>query len=85
MFHVSQLKKCLRVPEEQLPLEELNVQDDLTYSEHPVKILETSQRITRRKIIKMCKVQWSHHSEDEATWEREDRLRQEYPEFFSDE
>ena len=65
VFHVSQLKKCLRVPEEQLPLEELNVQDDLTYSEHPVKILETSQRITRSKIIKMCKVQWSHHSEDE--------------------
>ena len=32
MFHVSQLKKCLRVPEEQLPLEELNVKDDLTYS-----------------------------------------------------
>ena len=61
-----QLKKCLRVLEEQLPLEELNVQDDLTYSEHPVKILETSQRVTRSKIIKMCKVQWSHHSEDEA-------------------
>ena len=49
MFHVSQLKKCLRVPEEQLPLEELNVQDDLTYSEYPVKILETSQRVTRSK------------------------------------
>ena len=47
VFHVSQLKKCLRVPEEQLPLEELNVQDDLTYSEHPTRILETSQRITQ--------------------------------------
>jgi len=82
VFHVSQLKKCLRVPEEQLPLEELNVQDDLTYSEHPVKILETSQRITRSKIIKMCKVQWSHHSEDEATWEREDELMAEFPQLF---
>jgi hypothetical protein len=56
MFHVSQLVKCLRVPEEQLPLEELNVQDDLTYSEHPVKLLETSQRVTRSKVIKMCKL-----------------------------
>ena len=83
VFHVSQLKKCLRVLEEQLPLEELNVQDDLTYSEHPVKILETSQRITRSKIIKMCKVQWSHHSEDEATWEREDELMVEFPQLFS--
>ena len=83
VFHVSQLKKCLRVPEEQLPLEELNVQDDLTYSEQPIKILETSQRITQSKIIKMCKVQWSHHSKDEATWEREDELMAEFPQLFS--
>ena len=70
VFHVSQLKKFLRVPEEQLPMEELNVNEDLTYSKYPVRILETSRRITRSKVINMCKVQWSHHSEDEATWER---------------
>jgi hypothetical protein len=40
VFHVSQLKKCLRVPEEQIPLEELVVKEDLTYKEHLVKILE---------------------------------------------
>jgi hypothetical protein len=56
VFHVSQLKKCLRVPEEQLPMEELNVNEDLTYSEYPVRILETSRRITRSKVINMCKV-----------------------------
>jgi hypothetical protein len=33
VFHVSQLKKCLRVPEEQLPMEELDPRGDLTYSE----------------------------------------------------
>jgi hypothetical protein len=75
VFHVSQLKKCLRVPEEQLPMEELNVKKDLTYSEYPIRILETSRRITRSIAINMCKVQRSHHSEDEATWEREDELR----------
>ena len=32
VFHISQLKRCLRVPEEELPLVELNVQDDLTYT-----------------------------------------------------
>jgi hypothetical protein len=57
VFHISQLKKCLRVPEEQLPLEELNVQDDLPYTEHPIKILDTLDRITRSKRIRMCKVQ----------------------------
>jgi hypothetical protein len=67
VFHVSQLKKCLRVPEEPLPMEELSVQGDLTYTEYPIKILDTLTRVTRNKVIKMCKVQWSHHGEDEAT------------------
>jgi hypothetical protein len=83
VFHVSQLKKCLRVPEEQAPLEGLDVQEDLTYTEHPVKILETSERVTRNKKIKMCRVQWGHHTEDEATWEREDELRKTYPDLFA--
>jgi hypothetical protein len=41
VFHVSQLKKCLRVPEEQLPMEYLDLGGDLTYSERPIKILGT--------------------------------------------
>jgi hypothetical protein len=83
VFHVSQLKKCLRVPEEQLPVEGLEVQEDLTYIEKPAQILETADRVTRRKTIRMCKVRWSHHSEEEATWEREDDLMAKYPELFA--
>jgi hypothetical protein len=84
VFHVSQLKKCLRVPEEQLPMEDLNAKEDLSYQEYPVKILETSERVTRNKRIKMCMVQWSQHTEEEATWEREEELKVEFPSFFSD-
>jgi hypothetical protein len=47
VFHVSQLKKCLRVPEEQILMEDLNVKKDLSYQEYPVKILETSERVMR--------------------------------------
>ena len=54
VFHVSQLKKCLRVLEEQLPMEELSVQGDLTYMEYPVKILDTLTRDRRNKVTKMC-------------------------------
>jgi hypothetical protein len=82
VFHVSQLKKCLCVPEEQLAVEGLEVQEDLTYIEKPVQILETADRVTRRKTIRMCKVRWDHHSEEEATWEREDDLMAKYPELF---
>jgi hypothetical protein len=83
VFHVSQLKKCLRVPEEELPVEGLEVQEDLTYIEKPAQILETADRVTRRKTTRMCKVRWSHHSEEEATWECEDDLMAKYPELFA--
>jgi hypothetical protein len=83
VFHVSQLKKCLRVPKKQLPMEDLDAKDDLSYQEYPVKILETSKRVTRNKKIKMCKVQWSHHTEEEATWERKEEMKTEFPSFFS--
>jgi hypothetical protein len=84
VFHVSQLRKCLQVPEEQLPMEDLDAKEDLSYQEYPVKILETSERVTWNKRIKMCKVQWSHHSEEGATWEREQELKAEFPSFFFD-
>jgi hypothetical protein len=83
VFHVSQLNKCLWVPEEQLPTEDLKVQEDQTYIEKPTQILETADRVTRRSTIRMCKVKWSHHSEEEGTWEREDDLKAKYPELFA--
>jgi hypothetical protein len=46
VFHVSQLKKCLCVPEEQLPVEGLKVQEDLTYIDKPTQIIETADRVT---------------------------------------
>jgi hypothetical protein len=45
VFHVSQLKKCLRVPKEQIPLEE-DAKEDLSYQEYPIKILEMFVRVT---------------------------------------
>jgi hypothetical protein len=43
VFHISQLKKCLRVPEEQLPMEYLDLGGDLTYNERPIRILGTAK------------------------------------------
>jgi hypothetical protein len=63
-------------------MEYLNLGGDLTYSKRPIKILDSAERVTRSKVIKMCKVQWSHHTEDEATREHEDELRADYPELF---
>jgi hypothetical protein len=57
VFHVSQLKKCLWVPEERLPMEDLDAKDDLSYQGYPFKIFKTDERITQNKKIKMCMVQ----------------------------
>jgi hypothetical protein len=55
---------------------------NLSYPEHPVKLLGQQDQVTRRWMIQFFKVQWSHHSEQEATWETEDFLRSKYPEFL---
>jgi hypothetical protein len=83
VFHVSQLRKCLQVSEEQMPLEELTVGKDLAYQEYPMKILDTSEKVTRNNHYKMCKVQCSNHTEEEATWEKEDQLKAEFLDIFS--
>jgi hypothetical protein len=84
VFHVSQLKKCLCVPEEQIPMEDLDAKEDLSYQEYPVKILETPKRVTRNKRVKICKVEWSHHTEEEVTWKREEEIEGRVLNFFSD-
>jgi acetolactate synthase regulatory subunit len=85
VFHISQLKKGLQPHDkEPLPMDGLTVKEDLTYTERPIRILETLARVTRNRVIRMCKVQWSNHAEDEATWEREDELKEDYPDLFVD-
>jgi hypothetical protein len=39
---------------------------------------------TQNKRIKMCKVHWSHHIEEEGTWKREEEFKSEFPSFFFD-
>ena len=85
VFHISQLKKCLRVPTEATSVEELELQPDLSYTKHPIRILDEAEHKLRNCTIKMVKVQWSNHTEEEATWEREDQIRADYPELFTQE
>jgi hypothetical protein len=83
VFHVSQLRKCLQVPESHLEDETIQIQKDLQYRETPVKILDSAIRKTRNSEVRQCKIQCSREGEEEATWESEDSLRREYPYLFS--
>jgi hypothetical protein len=66
-----------------MPLKKLTVGKDLTYQEYSMKILDTSEKVTRNNRYKMCKVQWSNHTEEEANWGKEDFLKAKFPDIFS--
>jgi hypothetical protein len=78
------VKKCTsEVRIEPVLLEDIEMGKDLTNKEYLIKILDTFERVTRSKVIRMCKVRWSHHTEEEATWERDDELKEDCPQLFS--
>jgi hypothetical protein len=41
IFHVSQLRKCVKVPTEIIDPQTIKIQSDLTYTEHPIRVLDT--------------------------------------------
>jgi hypothetical protein len=46
------LKKCLRVPDRTVEVTKVALEPDLTYSEHPIRVLDQKDRITRRRTLK---------------------------------
>ena len=76
-------KKCVRVPTEIIKQTEILVEPDLSYVEYPIKVHDQKERVTRSKAVKMYKIQWSHHTKEEATWETESYLNQNFPGFLN--
>jgi hypothetical protein len=82
VFHVSMLRKHL--PEHKIDLESIMVQQDLTLECRPVCILESSERVMRRRTIKYVRVLWTNQTECEATWELEEQMQKQYPNLYED-
>jgi hypothetical protein len=72
----------MKTSDETISYDEVEVQADLTYIEEPSKILAENWKQLHNRAIKYCKVQWKHHLEREATWEKEEDLRTAYLDFF---
>ncbi|MGK4277559.1 hypothetical protein, partial [Escherichia coli] len=68
--------------EQTVAVEDIQLEPDMTYREVPIAILGLDTRRLRNKLIPMVKVQWSHHTIRETTWETENDLREKYPEEF---
>jgi hypothetical protein len=81
IFHMSQLKKCLKAPVDIVLPEVSPLAVDLSYPEHPIKVLDQKDHVTMSKTIKFFKIQWNNHTEEEATWKSDDFLHSCHPDF----
>jgi len=84
VFHVSMLRRNRSDPSHVLPVESIEVNPDLTYNEEPILIQARKVKKLRNKRIPLVKVLWRNHSRKEATWEREEDMRIQYPHLFRD-
>ncbi|GKA91664.1 putative reverse transcriptase domain-containing protein [Tanacetum coccineum] len=82
-FHVSNLKKCLAEPDIQVPLDEIEIDENLRFVEEPIEIVERDVKKLKRRRIPLVKVRWNSRQGVEYTWEHEDQFRMKYPHLFS--
>ena len=63
-------------------MQEIQVQEDLSYDEEPKTILAREVKQLRNKQVPLVKVLWQHYGKEEATWEPEATMRAQYPQLF---
>ena len=83
VFHVSLLRKYEPDPSHVLDWKDMVVQEDATFVETPVQILDSKENVLHGKTIHQVKVLWSHHTQEEATWELESAMKEAYLELFT--
>ena len=84
VFLVSMLRRYRSNPSRVVSLEVIKLRPDLTYKEEPVEILAREVKELWNKRIPLVKVLWRNHKTEEATWESEETMLQQYPQLFNE-
>jgi hypothetical protein len=84
VFHVSNLRKCLVDPTHHIPMDEIEVDNQLKFVEKPVEILDREVKKLKTKRYTIVKVRWQSRRGPEFTWEREDDMKARYPSLFEE-
>ena len=85
VFQVSMLQKYTPDPAHVVDWGQIDIDTDETFKEGPVCIVDSRDRVLRRKTARLVRVLWRHYGLEKYTWEREDTMRATYPFLFSDE
>nr|GEW33926.1 putative reverse transcriptase domain-containing protein [Tanacetum cinerariifolium] len=83
-FHASNLKKCLAEPDVQVPLDEIEIDENLHFVEEPMEIVKRDVKKLKRRRIPLVKVRWNSRQGAEYTWKSEDQFRKKYQHLFSE-
>ncbi|GJW13480.1 putative reverse transcriptase domain-containing protein [Tanacetum coccineum] len=76
--------KCLAEPDVQVPLNEIEIDENLRFVKEPIEIVERDVKKLKRRRIPLVKVRWNSQQGSEYTWEREAQFRKKYPNLFSE-
>ena len=82
VFHVSNLKKCLSDETLIVPFKELTIDERLQFVEEPVEITDRDVKVLKHKRFPLVRVRWNSRRGPEYTWEREDQMKEKYPQLF---
>ena len=85
VFHVSMLREYTQDPAHGVDWGQIEIDTDGTFEEGPVCIVDSRDRVLRRKTVRLVRVLWQSCGVEESTWEREDKMRATYPFLFRDE
>ncbi|XP_074291431.1 uncharacterized protein LOC141618223 [Silene latifolia] len=85
VFHISQLQKYVSDPSHELEVENIELDEALTYAEVPKEILDRKVRKTRNGETVLHMLLWSNKNVEEGTWEPEEAMRKCYPHLFEKE
>ncbi|XP_028127496.1 uncharacterized protein LOC114323988 [Camellia sinensis] len=85
VFHVSMLCGYLRDSFHVIDYHWIPLDEDMMYEEWPAQIIDRQMKQLRNKTIPMVKVEWREHYGKQATWKKEEEMRQQYSYLFPSE
>ena len=82
VFHVSMLRKYVHDPSHIIQLQSVQLDENLSYTEQPVAIMDKRVKCLCSKDVVSVKVAWRGPAGEEMTWEPEIIMREKYPHLF---